>query len=210
LLTQRSWTSLIGDGVQEVGASRDRASWWSQPRLLEHFRCFITPKRVIGSRCSNWPQCRARRARTARRAGSGCRVRERSENNLVHDEHYSDQLSHVKWLAQTGANHHGASSGFLQRLRAGARSSPRAALPWYRAYTSAGNAASRRRLERARRPRPRAGSRRTRRGVASRHVDQLVAPPQPGTRAVWRQLRSGPRRSPPAGYGTATLTSVRP
>src|SRR3954454_1450705 len=53
LLTQRSWTSRIGTGFRKCSFSRPRLRVTTSPAPSSTLRCFITPKRVIGNRCSS-------------------------------------------------------------------------------------------------------------------------------------------------------------
>src|SRR6266542_2114363 len=53
LLTHRSWTSRIGTGFRKCNFSRPRFLVVTRPASSSTFRCFMTPKRVIGSRCSS-------------------------------------------------------------------------------------------------------------------------------------------------------------
>ena len=50
LLTHRSWTSRIGTGFRKWSFSRPRRLVTTRPASSSCFRCFITPKRVIGKR----------------------------------------------------------------------------------------------------------------------------------------------------------------
>src|SRR5436305_8442982 len=53
LLTQRSWTSRIGTGFRKCSFSRPRRLVVTRPASSSTRRCFMTPKRVIGDRCSS-------------------------------------------------------------------------------------------------------------------------------------------------------------
>src|SRR4051794_28234349 len=53
LLTHRSWTSRIGTGFRKWSFSRPRRLVVTRPASSSTRRCFITPKRVIGSRSSS-------------------------------------------------------------------------------------------------------------------------------------------------------------
>src|SRR4051794_5541060 len=53
LLTHRSWTSRIGTGFRKCSFSRPRFLVTTSPASSSTFRCFMTPKRVIGRRCSS-------------------------------------------------------------------------------------------------------------------------------------------------------------
>src|SRR5262245_1870645 len=55
LLTQRSWTSRIGTGFRKCSFSRPRFFVTTSPAPSSTRRCFMTPKRVIGSRRSSAP-----------------------------------------------------------------------------------------------------------------------------------------------------------
>src|SRR5436853_246337 len=52
LLTQRSWISRIGTGLRKCSFSRPRFRVVTSPASSSTFRCFMTPKRVIGNRSS--------------------------------------------------------------------------------------------------------------------------------------------------------------
>src|SRR5215211_7020416 len=53
LLTHRSWTSRIGTGFRKWSFSRPRRRVTTRPASSSTRRCFMTPKRVIGSRASS-------------------------------------------------------------------------------------------------------------------------------------------------------------
>jgi hypothetical protein len=53
LLTHRSWTSLIGTGFRKWSFSRPRRSVVTRPASSSRRKRFMTPKRVIGRRCSS-------------------------------------------------------------------------------------------------------------------------------------------------------------
>src|SRR5436305_8660231 len=53
LLTHRSWTSRIGTGFRKCSFSRPRRLVVTRPASSSTRRCFMTPKRVIGDRCSS-------------------------------------------------------------------------------------------------------------------------------------------------------------
>ncbi len=52
LLTHRSWTSRIGTTFRKCSFSRPRLRVTTSPASSSTFRCFMTPKRVIGRRDS--------------------------------------------------------------------------------------------------------------------------------------------------------------
>src|SRR3954452_22169708 len=74
LLTQRSWTSLIGTGFRKWSFSRPRFRVVTSPASSSTLRCFITPKRDIGRRCSSavsvWPSRSNSSSSRPRRVGS--------------------------------------------------------------------------------------------------------------------------------------------
>jgi hypothetical protein len=53
LLTHRSWTSRIGTGFRKWSFSRPRRFVVTRFASSSTRRCFMTPKRVIGNRCSS-------------------------------------------------------------------------------------------------------------------------------------------------------------
>jgi len=53
LLTHRSWMTLIGTGFRKWSFSRPRLRVVTRFASSSTFRCFITPKRDIGSRASS-------------------------------------------------------------------------------------------------------------------------------------------------------------
>src|SRR4051812_38481553 len=74
LLTHRSWTSRIGTGFRKWSFSRPRRREATRPASSSTLRCFITPKRVIGSLSSSalrlWPSCSNSSSSRLRRVGS--------------------------------------------------------------------------------------------------------------------------------------------
>src|SRR5439155_759796 len=74
LLTHRSWTSRIGTGFRKWSFSRPRRLVTTRPASSSCFRCFITPKRVIGKRSSSslnvCPSLRKSSSSSLRRVGA--------------------------------------------------------------------------------------------------------------------------------------------
>src|ERR1700756_592156 len=84
LLTHRSWISRIGTAFRKCSFSRPRRLVATRPAFSSNRRCFITPKRVIGSRPSSalsvWPSS------LNIKQPSTCRIREGSEH-IIHFRH---------------------------------------------------------------------------------------------------------------------------
>ena len=74
LLTHRSWTSRIGTEFRKWSFSRPRRLVMTRPASSSTRRCFMTPKRVIGNRCSSEPRvcpsCSNSASSRERRVGS--------------------------------------------------------------------------------------------------------------------------------------------
>src|SRR5215207_8550075 len=104
LLTHRSWMSRIGTGFRKCSFSRPRRRVTTRFASSSTFRCFITPKRDIGSRRSSavsvCPSSWKSRSSSARRVGSASAL-----NTSSIDTAYVTGWSHVNHgLARTATS----------------------------------------------------------------------------------------------------------
>src|SRR6266511_798305 len=89
LLTQRSWTRRIGTGFRKWSFSRPRFRVVTRWASSSTRRCFITPKRVIGSRPSSalrvCPSCSKSLSSSFRRVGSASALKTASMPAIIGD-----------------------------------------------------------------------------------------------------------------------------
>ena len=89
LLTHRSWTSRIGTVFRKCSFSRPRRRVTTSPASSSTLRCFITPKRVIGNRCSSalsvCPSSLNSSSSRVRRVGSARALNTSSTRRMIGD-----------------------------------------------------------------------------------------------------------------------------